>query len=73
MANTTSFQKRRRHRGGASNAPAPERIRPLKFKTAMRLAFERAFVAAGVSPEVVSNMKAGGIRTTATWKGTRAA
>lgn len=49
--------------------PAPERLRPLRYKTALRIAFEKALRKAGFDvPEDV----AGPELVTATWKGTRA-
>jgi hypothetical protein len=54
--------------------PVPEKMRPLRYKTTMRLAFEDAFVKAGlVTPEQAATAGGGGTVTTATWLGTRAA
>lgn len=72
MANITSSRRHRKRSANVSAALAPERLRPLKYKTAMRLAFEGALRHAGV-PEDVIAAASGGTRTTTTWKGTRAA
>ncbi len=72
MANITSSTKRRKHRGNGSFVPDPVRMRPLRYKTAMRLAFEPVLEALGVPAEVIAATP-GGMKTTATWVGTRAA
>lgn len=72
MVNTTSSAKRRRPRNAKFGPPAPEKIRPLRYKTAMRLAMEPLLEALGVPAAVIASTP-GGFKTTATWRGTRAA
>lgn len=64
MANTTSYRKRRRSNGKRSYRPAPEKLRPLDYKTDMGLAFEGLIAEMGLEAEAPT------LRT-ATWHGTR--
>lgn len=66
MENITSSQKRRPRKGKRSYKPAPEKLRPLNYKTAMGLGFEALAASMGLG----DNVEAPTIRT-ATWVGTR--
>lgn len=65
MANTTSSRRRRPHNGNRSFRPDPKKLRPLRYKTAMGLAFEGLMESLGLdhpgAPEV----------TVAAWEGSR--
>ena len=65
MANTTSSPKRRQRRVKKSYRPAPEKLRPLDFKTSFGLAFEQL-----ASDMGLGELDAPKLRT-ATWTGTR--
>lgn len=73
MVNTISSTKRRKRRGPQSFVPAPERLRPLVFKTAIRLALEAAMIRDLGLPREVVESAPGGTLTTYAWRGPRAA
>lgn len=67
MANTTSSRRRRGSRAPQSFERGPEKLRPLRYKTALGLAFEALAAKLGLPPAEAPTL------TTYQWKGPRAA
>lgn len=65
MANTTSSAPRRQRKSKRSFKPDPKKLRPLRYKTEMGLAFERLAARMGMTGADAPT------RLDATWEGTR--
>lgn len=65
MANITSSRKRPLRRGQRSFKPDPVKLRPLRYKTALGLAFEGLAERMGLPPAEAP------MKLTATWEGSR--